>query len=256
MIHHLASPAFWVALGEIMMVNIVLSGDNAVVIALAARSLPPRQQKQAIIWGSVAATVILVTLTIIAAEVFQLPYLRLVGSLLLFWIAVQLILPGKEGEDGVRSGKTAWAAMRTILVADLIMSTDNIIGVAATAKGDLTLLVLGLGVSIPVVVFGSTIVMKLIGRFPIIITAGAALLGWVAGDMLDSDPILVGWIAAHMPWLQFTLPLVGEISWTQMWERRWSSPSENCWPRARRGPRSSRSTWPPARGRAARTDRR
>ncbi|MFI4952695.1 MAG: TerC family protein [Burkholderiales bacterium] len=214
--HHLASPAFWVALGEIMMVNIVLSGDNAVVIALAARSLPPRQQKQAIIWGSVAATVILVTLTIIAAEVFQLPYLRLVGSLLLFWIAVQLILPGKEGEDGVRSGKTAWAAMRTILVADLIMSTDNIIGVAATAKGDLTLLVLGLGVSIPVVVFGSTIVMKLIGRFPIIITAGAALLGWVAGDMLDSDPILVGWIAAHMPWLQFTLPLVGEISWTQI----------------------------------------
>ena len=215
MIHHLASPAFWVALGEIIMVNIVLSGDNAVVIALAARSLPPRQQKQAIIWGSVAATVILVTLTIIAAEIFELPYLRLVGSLLLFWIAVQLLLPGNEGE-GVKSGKTAWAAMRTILVADLIMSTDNIIGVAATAKGDLVLLMLGLGVSVPVVVFGSTIVMKLIGRFPFIITFGAGLLGWVAGDMLDSDPVLVGWIAAHMPWLQFTLPLIGEVSWTQI----------------------------------------
>ena len=133
MIHHLASPAFWVALGEIILVNIVLSGDNAVVIALAARSLPPRQQKQAIIWGSVAATVILVTLTIIAAEIFELPYLRLVGSLLLFWIAVQLLLPGSEGEDGANSGKTAWAAMRTILVADLIMSTDKVIGVAATA---------------------------------------------------------------------------------------------------------------------------
>ena len=216
MIHHLASPAFWVAFGEIILVNIVLSGDNAVVIALAARSLPPRQQKQAIIWGSVAATVILVTLTIIAAEVFQLPYLRLVGSLLLFWIAVQLILPGKEGEDSVKGGKTAWAAMRTILIADLIMSTDNIIGVAATAKGDIPLLILGLGVSIPVVVFGSTLVMKLINRFPIVITAGAALLGWVAGDMLDSDPVLVGWISAHVPWLHFDLPLVGDLSWTQV----------------------------------------
>ncbi|MGH8850381.1 MAG: TerC family protein [Casimicrobiaceae bacterium] len=213
--HHLASPAFWVALGEIIMVNIVLSGDNAVVIALAARSLPPRQQKQAIIWGSVAATVILVTLTIIAAEIFELPYLRLVGSLLLFWIAVQLLLPGDEGE-GVKGSRTAWAAMRTILVADLIMSTDNVIGVAATAKGDLVLLMLGLGVSVPVVVFGSTLVMKLIGTFPIIITAGAALLGWVAGDMLDSDPAIVGWLAAHTPWLQFTLPVVGEISWTQV----------------------------------------
>jgi YjbE family integral membrane protein len=216
MIQHLASPAFWVALGEIIMVNVVLSGDNAVVIALAARSLPPRQQKQAIIWGSVAATVILVTLTIIAAEIFELPYLRLVGSLLLFWIAVQLMIPGDEGEGRVDSHKSAWSAMRTILVADLIMSTDNIIGVAATAKGDLTLLMLGLGISVPVVVFGSTIVMKLIGKFPVIITAGAALLGWVAGDMLDSDPVLVGWLAAHMPWLQFTLPLIGEISWTQV----------------------------------------
>jgi YjbE family integral membrane protein len=216
MIHHLASPAFWVALGEIIMVNIVLSGDNAVVIALAARSLPRRQQKQAIIWGSVAATVILVVLTIIAAEIFELPYLRLVGSLLLFWIAVQLLIPGNEGEGNVDSGKSAWSAMRTILIADLIMSTDNVIGVAATAKGDLLLLMLGLGISVPVVVFGSTIVMKLIGRFPIVITFGAGLLGWVAGDMLDSDPILVGWIAAHMPWLQFTLPVVGEISWSQI----------------------------------------
>ncbi|HEY8623949.1 MAG TPA: TerC family protein, partial [Casimicrobiaceae bacterium] len=132
------------------------------------------------------------------------------------WIAVQLLIPGDEGEGGVKGGRSAWAAMRTILVADLIMSTDNIIGVAATAKGDLTLLMLGLGVSIPVVVFGSTLVLKLIGRFPIIITFGAALLGWVAGDMLDSDPIVVGWIAAHMPWITFNLPVIGEISWTQV----------------------------------------
>jgi YjbE family integral membrane protein len=216
MFHQPASPSFWVALGEIIMVNIVLSGDNAVVIALAARSLPPRQQRQAIIWGSVAATVILVTLTILAAEIFELSYLRLVGSLLLFWIAVQLLIPGHNGESNVDSGKSAWSAMRTILIADLIMSTDNVIGVAATAKGNLTLLMLGLGVSVPVVVFGSTIIMKLIGRFPTIITVGAALLGWVAGDMLDSDPILVGWISAHMPWLQFSLPLIGEISWSQI----------------------------------------
>src|SRR6478735_8070965 len=216
MLEEVLSQAFWLGLLKIIGVNVILSGDNAVVIALAARSLPPRQQKQAIIWGSVAATVILVVLTIIAAEIFELPYLRLVGSLLLFWIAVQLLIPGSESSGGTASGRTAWSAMRTILIADLIMSTDNVIGVAATAKGDLLLLMLGLGISVPVVVFGSTIVMKLIGRFPIIITFGAGLLGWVAGDMLDSDPILVGWIAAHMSWLQFTLPVVGEISWSQI----------------------------------------
>ena len=216
MIEYLSNPVFWVGLGQIIIVNIVLSGDNAVVIALAARSLPANQQKQAIIWGSVAAIIMRVILTIVAVEMLKLPYLKLIGALLLFWIAVQLLLPGDQEEDGVKSGKTAWSAMRTILIADLIMSTDNVIGVAATAKGDLVLLMLGLGISVPVVVFGSTIVMKLIGRFPIIITLGAALLGWVAGDMLDSDPVLVGWIAAHLPWLQFTLPLVGEISWSQI----------------------------------------
>lgn len=216
MIDYLTSPHFWVALGQIVMVNIVLSGDNAVVIALAARSLPPRQQKQAIVWGSVAATVMRVILTIVAAELFELPYLRLVGSVALFWIAVQLLIPGAQGEGGVDRARGAWAAVRTILIADLIMSTDNVIGVAATAKGDLVLLMLGLAISIPIVVFGSTIVMKIIGRFPVIITAGAALLGWVAGEMLVSDPVLAGWIAVHMPWLRFTLPLVGEISWNQI----------------------------------------
>jgi YjbE family integral membrane protein len=216
MIDYLTSPYFWIALGQIIMVNVVLSGDNAVVIALAARSLPPRQQRQAIIWGSVAATVMRVILTVIAAELFALPYLRLVGSVALFWIAVQLLIPSDHGKGSLDRAKGAWAAVRTILIADLIMSTDNVIGVAATAKGDLVLLMLGLAISIPIVVFGSTIVMKIIGRFPVIITAGAALLGWVAGEMLTSDPILAGWIAAHMPWLHFSLPLVGEISWSQI----------------------------------------
>src|SRR4051812_24874421 len=216
MIEYLSNPVFWVGLGQIIVVNIVLSGDNAVVIALAARSLPANQQKQAIIWGSVAAIVMRVILTIVAVEMLKFPYLKLVGALLLFWIAIQLLVPEDENEDGIKSSGNMFAAIRTILIADLVMSLDNVIGVAAAAKGDNILLMLGLAISIPLIIFGSTIILKLMDRYPIIITGGAALLGWVAGEMLITDPALMDWIAANMTWMHIHLPLIGEISWAQI----------------------------------------
>ena len=217
MIEYLSNPLFWVGLGQIIIVNIVLSGDNAVVIALAARSLPPQQQKQAIIWGSVAAIILRVILTIAAVEMLKLPYLKLIGALLLLYIAIQLLVPEEDGEDGIKSGGgNLMAAIRTILIADLVMSLDNVIGVAAAAKGDNVLLMLGLGISIPLIIFGSTIILKLMDRYPVIITGGAGLLGWVAGEMLITDPALAGWIAAGMPWMHIHLPLAGDISWAQI----------------------------------------
>jgi YjbE family integral membrane protein len=216
MIEYLSNPLFWVGLGQIIVVNIVLSGDNAVVIALAARSLPAHQQKQAIIWGSVAAIIMRVILTIVAVEMLKLPYLKLVGALLLLYIAVQLLVPEEDGEDGIKSSGNLWAAIRTILIADLVMSLDNVIGVAAAAKGDNILLMLGLAISIPLIIFGSTIILKLMDRYPVIITGGAALLGWVAGEMLITDPVLIDWIAANMSWMHIHLPVVGDISWAQI----------------------------------------
>ena len=216
MIEYLSNPVFWIGLGQIIVVNILLSGDNAVVIALAARSLPPHQQKQAIIWGSVAAIIMRVILTIVAVEMLKLPYLKIIGGLLLFWIAVQLLVPEDDGGDGIESSSNVLVAIRTILIADLVMSLDNVIGVAAAAKGDNVLVILGLAISIPLIIFGSTVLLKLMDRYPIIITGGAALLGWVAGEMLITDPILVAWIVANMPWMEIHLPLVGGISWAQI----------------------------------------
>jgi YjbE family integral membrane protein len=186
----LADPVFWTGLGQIILINIVLSGDNAVVIALAARSLPPRQQKQAIMWGSGAAVVMRIVLTVVAVELLRFPLLKIVGGLLLLWIAVQLMLPEEEGEGHGKAAVGFWAAMRTILIADLVMSLDNVIAVAAAAKGSLVLLVLGLAISIPLVIFGSALLLKVMERYPIIITIGAALLGWVAGEMFVTDPLI------------------------------------------------------------------
>jgi YjbE family integral membrane protein len=216
MIEYFSNPAFWVGLGQIIVVNILLSGDNAVVIALAARSLPPHQQKKAIIWGSVAAIVMRVILTIVAVKLLTMPYLKIVGGLLLFWIAIQLLLSEDDGGEGIESSNNVWVAIRTILIADLVMSLDNVIGVAAAAKGDDVLVILGLAISIPLIIFGSTILLKLMDRFPIIITGGAALLGWVAGEMLITDRAIADWIAANMPWMEIHLPVVGAISWAQI----------------------------------------
>ncbi|MGH8802981.1 MAG: TerC family protein, partial [Casimicrobiaceae bacterium] len=200
-----------------MLVNVLLSGDNAVMIALAARSLPQRQQKQAIVWGSVAAIVILAALTTLASELLEYPYLRLVGSLLLFWIAVRLLLPEDDDENRRAQGDgSILAAARTILVANLVMSMDNVLGVAAVAQGRVVLLILGLCISIPVIVFGSTLVLRLMERFPVIITAGAGLLGWVSGGMLVSDPAVTGFIAAKLAWATVHLPFSLDFNLAQV----------------------------------------
>ncbi|MBI1943359.1 MAG: TerC family protein [Betaproteobacteria bacterium] len=193
MLEELASQAFWIGLAKIIGVNIVLSGDNAVVIALAARSLPPKQQKQAIFWGAGAAVVLRIVLTVFAVALLTLPWLKLVGSLLLFWIGIKLLVPEEGGED-VDASDSLVSAIKTILIADLVMSLDNVIAVAAAAGGSMTLLILGLAISIPLVVFGATLLVHLMERYPVIITIGAALIGLVAGEMLVTDPALKGWL--------------------------------------------------------------
>ncbi|MBL0087280.1 MAG: TerC family protein [Ideonella sp.] len=186
----LTSAAFWTALGSIIWVNIILSGDNAVVIALAARSLPAEQQKKAVFWGSAAAIVLRIALTIIAAEMLRWPYLKIIGGCLLFYIGVGLLSGDDEGGDdgGLKGQGGLMQAVRTILVADLVMSLDNVLAVAAAAKGNVPLLVIGLALSIPLIIFGSTLLLKVMERLPILVTAGAALLGFLAGEMLLTDP--------------------------------------------------------------------
>jgi len=211
MLEELATQAFWIGLAKIIGVNIILSGDNAVVIALAARSLPAKQQKQAVIWGSLAAIVMRVILTLFAVALLQLPWLKLVGSLLLFWIGVKLLIPEDDGED-IPASDQLISAIKTILIADLVMSLDNVIAVAAAAGGSLTLLILGLAISIPLVIFGATLLLKLMERFPVIITIGAGLIGWVAGEMLVADSALEGWFAGLGVVYEKGRPMVGGFS--------------------------------------------
>ena len=204
----LQNPEFWVGLLKIIWINIILSGDNAVVIALAARSLPPHQQKQAILWGSGAAVVFRIVLTVVAVKLLALPYLQIVGGLLLLWIGVQLLGDEDEGEGHAKEGGGLMAAVRTILIADVVMSLDNVIAVAAAAKGSTTLLVLGLAISIPLVIFGSTLMIKLMERFPIIVVLGAALIGWVGGETIVSDVALREMLVAN-PWLHYAAAAAG-----------------------------------------------
>jgi YjbE family integral membrane protein len=189
----LATQAFWIGLAKIIGVNIVLSGDNAVVIALAARSLPAKQQKLAILWGAGAAVALRILLTIFAVALLTLPWLKIVGSLLLFWIGIKLLVP-EDGGDDIDASDNLMAAIKTILIADLVMSLDNVIAVAAAAGGSMSLLVLGLAISIPLVVFGATLLVNLMERYPVIITIGAALIGMVAGEMLVTDPVAIDWL--------------------------------------------------------------
>jgi len=193
MLEEFATQAFWIGLVKIIGVNIVLSGDNAVVIALAARSLPPKQQKQAILWGAGAAVVLRIVLTVFAVALLALPWLKIIGSLLLFWIGIKLLVP-EEDNDDIDASDSLMAAIKTILIADLVMSLDNVIAVAAAAGGSMTLLVLGLAISIPLVVFGATLLVTLMERYPVIITIGAALIGMVAGEMLVTDPVVLEWM--------------------------------------------------------------
>ena len=204
------SQAFWIGLAKIIGVNIILSGDNAVVIALAARSLPPKQQNQAIIWGSGAAIVMRIVLTLFAVALLTLPWLKLIGAVLLLWIGVKLLLP-EDGEENIDSSDNLIKAIKTILIADLVMSLDNVIAVAAAAGGSIVLLILGLAISIPLVIFGSTLLLKLMERWPVIITIGAGLLGFVAGEMAITDPAIGGWVKATFQHVN-ERPVIGGVS--------------------------------------------
>ena len=213
----LTSSAFWFALGSIILTNVVLSGDNAVVIALAARNLPKRQQKQAIFWGSAGAIALRVVLTVLAVQLLALPYLKTIGAVLLVYIGVRLLTEAEDeasGEHRQRDGLRP--AVQTILIADVVMSLDNVVAVAAAAqKGPpgttFQLLVLGLGLSVPLIVFGSTLLVGVIARFPLIITFGAALLGYLAGDMLVTDPIDAAWFERVVPYADMVVGCAGAL---------------------------------------------
>ena len=211
----LMSGAVWGAFGAIVVANILLSGDNAVVIAMAARSLPTSQQKKAIFWGSAAAIVLRIILTVAAVQMLQLPYLKIVGALALLWIGVQLLVD-TEDEGEVKAHGTLFAAVRTILVADLVMSIDNVIAVAAAADRApenyrVPLLIIGLATSIPLIIAGSTLLMKVMDRFPIIIVLGAGLLGFLAGQMFVTDPASAAWFKVHVPEAEYIVGAAGAI---------------------------------------------
>jgi YjbE family integral membrane protein len=215
-------PLFWTALLKIIGVNIVLSGDNAVVIALAARSLPPKQQTQAIIWGSGAAILLRILLTLFAVALLALPWLKLIGSVLLLWIGIKLLVPEDEGPE-VTASDNLLVAIRTILIADLVMSLDNVIAVAAAAGGHWGLMIIGLAISIPIVIFGATLLVKLMERFPVIITIGAALIGFVAGEMAWEDIAVEAWTSPYPKDMKYVAAVVCAaivVVWGQWLARR------------------------------------
>ena len=202
---------FWIALLKIIGVNIILSGDNAVVIALAARSLPPTQQKQAILWGSGAAIVLRIVLTIFAVALLQFAWLKLVGSALLLWIGIQLLADESDGEGGVKTHTSLFDAIKTILIADLVMSLDNVIAVAAAAKGDWVLVIIGLAISIPLIIYASTILIKVMEKYPVVITIGAALIGWVAGEMAWDEQVIKPFTSQYPQWFEYLAAVVGAL---------------------------------------------
>ena len=192
------TPAFWIAVGQIIMIDILLGGDNAVVIALACRKLPGNLRTKGILWGTAGAIVLRVILIFFALQLLAIPFLKIVGALLLVWIGVKLLAPEPEDDHGnIQGSDKLWGAVKTVIVADLVMSIDNVIAIAGAAGNagheghTMPLVIFGLLVSIPIIVWGSQLVIKLMDRFPIIITAGGMLLGWIAGSMLVTDPALV-----------------------------------------------------------------
>ncbi len=195
------TPLFWIAVLQIVMIDILLGGDNAVVIALACRSLPEEQRKKGIFWGVAGAIILRVILTIFAISLLAIPYLKIVGGLLLFWIGIKLVLPQDDGGHEVDASTSLMGAIKTIIVADFVMSLDNVIAVAAAAKDSWLLIIFGLLLSIPIIVYCSQLVLKLMERFPIVITLGGALLGYIAGDMLVRDIVIVEWVKSVGAWI-------------------------------------------------------
>ena len=206
---------FWIAVGQIILIDILLGGDNAVVIALACRGLPPKQRKMGIIYGTAGAIVLRVVLIAFALALLAVPYLKLVGGVLLIWIGVKLLVPAdEEGHANINPSDKLWGAVKTVIVADLVMSVDNVLAIAGAAESagqhQLALVIFGLLVSIPIIVAGSQIVLKLMDRFPIIITLGAMLLGWIAGQMAYTDPAVKGYLPADKTW-EYAAAAIGAL---------------------------------------------
>ncbi len=197
--------SFWIAVGQIILIDILLGGDNAVVIALACRGLPPKQRRMGIIYGTAGAIVLRVILIAFALALLSVPYLKLVGGALLIWIGVKLLVPHEDGDHAnITPSDKLWGAVKTVIIADLVMSVDNVLAIAGAAQGagqhQLVLVIFGLLVSIPIIVAGSQIVLKLMDRFPLIITLGAMLLGWIAGQMIFTDPGLKPYLPPEKTW--------------------------------------------------------
>ena len=205
------SPPFWVAAFQIIVINILLSGDNAVVIALACRNLPPNQRKWGIFWGAAGAIVLRIVLTFFALQMLQWQFLKIIGGVLLVWIGVKLIAEDDGDGEEIESSNKLTSAIKTVIIADLVMSLDNVLGVAAAAKGSLVLLIFGLVVSIPLVILGSQLILKLIERFPVIVVAGGGLLGWIAGEMIVTDTAIAAWVDANAHWLHWVGPVAGVV---------------------------------------------
>lgn len=203
---------YLIPLAQIVGINIVLSGDNAVVIALAARALPPRQQRKAVVWGSGAAIVMRIMLTLTAVALLSVSYLKLVGAVVLLWIGIRLLDANTDhGEGDIKSSDSLLAAIRTILFADVVMSLDNVLGVAAAAEGNVPLLIIGLALSIPLVIFGAHVLLRLMQRFPVIVTLGAVLIGYVGGEMAVSDPAISGWVDLNFHALRLIVPIASGV---------------------------------------------
>ena len=184
-------PQFWVALVQIIWINVLLSGDNAIVIALACRQLPPRQRTAGIVLGTLAALILRLIFSGIVVTLMFIPWLKIAGGVALLWIAIKLLMPNEQSEESTAAADGLLRAMMVIAIADVVMSLDNVIAVAAAAGGNFALLVFGLAISIPAIVVGASLIAALLNRFPIVVWAGAALLGWIAGDVLATDPVVV-----------------------------------------------------------------
>lgn len=206
------APQFWVSVLQIIAIDLLLSGDNAVVIALACRNLPPEQRRKGVMFGVAGAIFLRVILTFFAVGLLTLPYIKLLGAVLLLWIGIKLLIPEEEHEGAnIKANTHLWGAVKTIIVADFVMSLDNVIGVAGAAKGNFGLLIFGLLISIPMIVWSSQMILKLMDRFPAIITLGGALLGFVAGEMLMTDTLVKTWVEAQPHWLHWLVPAVGAL---------------------------------------------
>jgi YjbE family integral membrane protein len=209
--------AFWEGLLKIIGVNIVLSGDNAVVIALASRSLPPHLRSKAIWFGALGAVGLRLVFSFFIVELMAVPYIKIIGAVLLLWIGVKMIVPehGDHGSDGGGVSASIWGAIRTIIIADAVMSLDNVIAIAAAANGNILLIGLGLAMSVPLIIYGSTLILNVFIRYPILIVAGAALIGWIAGEIWISDPAISAWtheiIEMHGEWIEFASAIAGAL---------------------------------------------